>query len=54
MILVEDEKITGWCCSDCPWSIAAPYLDSTVAAIAFNRLAQEGFDKHDCGGSTRG
>jgi hypothetical protein len=28
--------------------ISAPYLESTVAAIRFNRLAQEIFEKHNC------
>jgi len=54
MILIEDEKVTGWCCSDCVWGLAAPRLDSSVAAIKFNRVAQESFEQHDCGGSTRG
>ena len=29
----------------------APSLESTVAALAFNRVAQEGYEKHDCTGS---
>ena len=29
-----------------------PHLDSTVAALAFNRLAQETFEKHDCAQGT--
>jgi hypothetical protein len=53
MIWVEDECFTGWCCSQCPWGVIAPRLESTVAALAFNRVAQEGFDKHDCTGSTQ-
>src|SRR5216684_7495790 len=28
---------TGWCCSHCPWGLTAPRLESTVAALAFNR-----------------
>jgi transposase len=43
----------GWCCSHCTWGITAPHLESTVAALAFNRLAQETFEKHDCTTSTR-
>ena len=48
MIWIEDDGITAWCCSDCQWSIAAPYLESTVAAIRFNRVAQESVEKHNC------
>ena len=33
-------------------SITAPRLESTVAALAFNRLAQETFEKHNCADST--
>jgi hypothetical protein len=28
--------------------MTAPRLESTVAALAFNRLAQETFEKHSC------
>jgi len=28
--------------------ITAPHLESTVAALAFNRLAQQTFEKHIC------
>jgi hypothetical protein len=48
MIWAEDETITGWCCSHCTWSFAAPRLESTVAAIKFNRFAQDTFEQHDC------
>lgn len=48
MIWLEDDAFTGWCCSVCPWGITVPRLDSTVAALAFNRLAQDSFDKHTC------
>ena len=30
-----------------------PRLDSTVAALAFNRVAQETFEKHDCTHATQ-
>jgi len=30
----------------------AARLDSTVAALAFNQVAQEDFQKHDCVGKT--
>jgi hypothetical protein len=48
MIWAEDEEFTGWCCSHCPWGVVAPRLESTVAALAFNREAQESFDQHAC------
>lgn len=54
MIWVEDETFTGWCCSGCEWGIIAPRLDSTVAALTFNRIAQESFYKHQCPDSTQG
>jgi hypothetical protein len=34
--------------SHCTWGITTPHLESTVAALAFNRLAQETFEKHEC------
>jgi hypothetical protein len=48
MIWAEADDFTGWCCSHCTWGISAPRLESTVAALAFNRLAQETFEKHIC------
>ena len=48
MIWVEDERFTGWCCSHCEWGLTAPRLESTVAALAFNRVAQDNFEKHQC------
>jgi hypothetical protein len=48
LIWVEGDDFTGWCCSLCTWGITAPHLESTVAALAFNRLAQETFEKHEC------
>jgi hypothetical protein len=48
LIWVEGDDFSGWCCSICQWGMTAPHLDSTVAALAFNRLAQETFDKHHC------
>jgi hypothetical protein len=53
MIWAEDENFTGWCCSRCPWGVVAPRLESTVAALAFNRVAQEGFEQHACAQNTR-
>jgi len=48
LIWVEGDEFTGWGCSHCTWGITAPHLESTVAALAFNRLAQETFEKHTC------
>ena len=48
MIWIDGDEFTGWCCSLCPWGITMPHLESTVAALAFNRVAQEDFLKHDC------
>ena len=53
LIWVEDDDFAGWCCSQCTWGISAPRLESTVAALAFNRLAQETFEKHKCAANTR-
>jgi hypothetical protein len=51
LIWVDGDDFTGWRCSHCTWGITAPHLDSTVAALAFNRTAQEGFEKHSCADS---
>ena len=48
MIWAEDDNFTGWCCSHCAWGLVAPRLESTVAALAFNRVAQENFEQHVC------
>lgn len=52
MVWAEDETVSGWCCSHCSWSIAAPHLETTVAAISFNRVAQDTFERHDCASSS--
>jgi hypothetical protein len=52
LIWVEGDDFTGRCCSHCTWGITVPHLESTVAALAFNRLAQETFEKHNCADST--
>jgi len=52
MIWAENDDFTGWCCSYCQWGVIAPRLESTVAALAFNRVAQENFEKHTCTQST--
>jgi hypothetical protein len=48
LIWIEDEQFTGYCCSQCTWAMTAARLESTVAALAFNRVAQEDFEKHVC------
>jgi len=53
MIWAENEHFTGWCCSHCLWGLIAPRLETTVAALAFNRVAQEGFAKHACLGGAQ-
>jgi hypothetical protein len=52
LIWIDGNDFSGWCCSHCTWGISAPHLESTVAALAFNRLAQETFEKHDCAEGT--
>ena len=54
LIWVDGDDFTGWCCSQSNWGVIAPRLESTVAALAFNRVAQESFEKHDCTDSTHG
>jgi len=53
LIWVDADDFTGWCCSHCTWGFSAPHLESTVAALAFNRLAQETFEKHSCESTNR-
>jgi hypothetical protein len=53
MIWADNEDFTGWCCSHCLWGLISPHLETTVAALAFNRVAQDGFAKHACAGITR-
>jgi hypothetical protein len=48
LIWVEDERFTAWCCSACSWGVVPPRLESTVAALSFNGVAQEDFQKHEC------
>jgi len=52
MIWVGDDEYAGWCCSECSWNIVVPHLESMVAALAFNRVAQEEFEKHNCATGT--
>jgi hypothetical protein len=52
LIRVEGDDFTGWCCSHCTWGIIAPRLESTLAALAFNRVAQDSFEKHACAHSS--
>src|SRR5438552_1252858 len=46
--LQEGQDFTGRCCSHCTLGITAPHLESTVAALAFNCLAQDTVEKHIC------
>jgi hypothetical protein len=48
LISIDGDDFSGWCCSRCTWGMTTPLLESTVAALAFNRLAQEDFEKHAC------
>ena len=48
LIWAEGDDFTGWCCSRRTWGVTAPRLESAVAALAFNRLAPEIFEKHTC------
>ena len=48
MVWADEEDFTGWCCSCCEWGLIAPPFESTVAVLAFNRVAQEDFEKHGC------
>jgi hypothetical protein len=53
LIWVDGDDFTGWCGSHCPWDMTAPRLESTVGALAFNRLAQKTFEKHRYDDSAR-
>ena len=48
LIWIDGDDFNGWCCSQCTWGMTAPRLESTVAALTFNRVAQEDFEKHAC------
>ena len=48
MVWVVGEICEGWGCTRCDWVIAVPPLESTVAALQYNRTAQKTFDAHDC------
>jgi hypothetical protein len=48
LIWIDGDDFSGWCCSHCTWGMTAPRLESTVAALTFNRVAQEDFEKHTC------
>jgi hypothetical protein len=53
MVWIILEIGEGWGCTRCDWVIAAPPLESTVAALQYNRTAQKIFDAHDCGQNGR-
>ena len=48
MMWIDDDGFGGWCCPRCSWKLAPPQLESTVAVLAFNRMAQQTFDTHSC------
>jgi hypothetical protein len=48
LIWIDGDDFTGWSCSRCTWGMTTPCLDSTVAALAFNRVAQQDFERHSC------
>ena len=48
MVWVETDNSEGWGCSICDWIIATPELDTTVAALKYNRTAQLSFERHEC------
>jgi hypothetical protein len=48
MVWMEDDHCAGWSCSQCSWLLSPLRLDTTVAALAYNRTAQGAFDRHDC------
>jgi hypothetical protein len=48
MVWVQIETSEGWGCSLCNWIVATPELETTVAALRYNRTAQLAFDAHEC------
>ena len=48
LIGVEVDGFSGWCCSHWTWGVTAPRLETTIGALAFNRIAQEDLEKHTC------
>jgi hypothetical protein len=48
MVWVQAESREGWGCSLCDWILTTPELDTTVAALKYNRIAQQNFDTHEC------
>jgi hypothetical protein len=54
LIWVDRDEFSGWCCSHCTWGIAPPVLETTVAALTFNRTAQKDFERHACGQGAQG
>lgn len=47
MVWVVTDTEEGWGCSLCDWITATPELDTTVAALQYNRAAQQAFDSHE-------
>jgi len=48
LIQVDDDDFSGWGCSRCTWGMTTPLLESTVAALDFNRVAHQDFERHAC------
>jgi hypothetical protein len=48
MVWIEEDHFEGWHCSKCSWAFSAIRADTTVAVLAFNRAAQDGFERHHC------
>ncbi len=48
LIRVDGDDFSGWCWSRCTWGMTTPLVESTVAALAFSRVAHEDFEKHNC------
>ena len=46
---VSDHRLQGWSCSQCSWTCPAPsLLSDKEARAAFDRLAAQKFQEHDC------
>ena len=49
LIWAADGQTQGWACSECQWSFSRPTLLTEMdAKHAYNRLAAESFQRHDC------
>jgi hypothetical protein len=48
LIRVDGDDFSGCGCSRCTWGMTTPLLESTVAALDFNRAAHQDFERHAC------